>query len=88
MDPTASSEVSVSKSSRWDVVARKSVQKKNDRGDTIVIALEGTSQERPLCDEDFIKISPFLKSVQRATFPANAYLPVFYREATHIIGRL
>ena len=51
------------KPSKWDSIAKKSVHKKNDRGDTIVIYLEGTSHERPLSDDDFIKISPYLKLV-------------------------
>ena len=50
-------------SSRWDVLARKCVQKKNDKGDTIVIFLEGNGRDRFLSDEDFVKISPHLKSV-------------------------
>lgn len=56
--------MSALKPSRWEALAKKSVYKKNDRGDTIVISLEGTSQERQLSDDDFIKISPFLKSVR------------------------
>jgi hypothetical protein len=55
------------KPSKWGSIAKKSVQKKNDRGDTIVIYLEGTSHERPLSDDDFIKISPHLKLVREAS---------------------
>ena len=64
------------KASKWNSIAKNSVQKKNDRGDTIVIYLEGTSHERPLSDDDFIKISPFLKLVRETRFPqiSSAYL--------------
>jgi hypothetical protein len=65
-------------SSKWGSIAKRSVQKKNDRGDTIVIYLEGTSLERPLSDDDFINISPYLKLVRKTRSVLRSPLhPIF-----------
>jgi hypothetical protein len=47
----------------FEKIARDCVRKKDERGEQIVISLDGRKRDRPLQDEDFVAIAKFLPDV-------------------------
>lgn len=45
---------------RYEKIARECVRKKDERGEQIVIALDGRKRDRPLKDEEFQCIAQYL----------------------------
>jgi hypothetical protein len=64
-----------SASTRWESqIAIKSVHRRNDKGDSIIINLEGNSYDRPFSDDDIVKIAPYLKQV--CPFATHEHAPL------------